>query len=189
LRAENTLVIRSQSTIPAARQLGAEAARTEWLLFTDADVIFPADYFERLRDHLEHDCVYGSKLSLDRFRRYYRLFSYGQQLCQHAGIPAASGSNLAIRKRVLAAVGGFDPMLSCNEDSEVVWRIRRAGFQVRFGSDIPVYATDHRRLERGLGRKTAHSIARCLTLYSGLAPYRWRHSDWGYWAHVRQEDD
>lgn len=189
LRPQHTQVIQSRSTIPEARQLGAEAARTEWLLFTDADVVFPEDYFRRIRRYCEQDCFYGSKLSHDRFAHYYRVFSYGQQISHRLGIPAASGSNLAVRRRVLLEVGGFDPQLVCNEDSELAWRIARAGFRIQFASDVPVYATDHRRLERGRLRKTAHTLARCLLLYSNLAPSRWRSGDWGYWSEAGREEE
>lgn len=185
----HTLVIRNRSTIPEARQLGAEAARTEWLLFTDADVIFAPDYFTRIEPHLDWDCFYGSKLSRGRFHRYYRWFSYGQQLCHRLGIPAASGSNLAVRRRALLEVGGFDPELVCNEDSELAWRMKRAGYRVGFACDAPVYATDHRRLERGMLRKTVHSLTRCLFLYTDLAPSRWRRGDWGYWSERQQPEE
>ena len=188
-RPRHTQILRSGCTIPEARQLGAEAARTEWLVFTDADVVFPPDYFARIALHLDQDCVYGSKLSRDRFVRYYRWFSYGQQISHRLGIPAATGSNLAIRRKALLDVGGFDPQLICNEDSELAWRLKRAGFRVRFVSDTPVYATDHRRLERGLVKKTLHSLIRCLILYSDLAPSRWRCGDWGYWSEPQQEEE
>jgi glycosyltransferase involved in cell wall biosynthesis len=188
-RPEHTHLIRTHCTIPVARQIGAEAARTSWLLFTDADVVFPPGYFERMEANLAGDCFYGSKLSRDRFIRYYRWFSYGQQLCHLCGFPAATGSNLAVRRKVLFDVGGFDPELVCNEDSDLAWRIRRAGYRVRFSSDMPVYAIDHRRLERGRMRKTLHSLARCLLLYTGLAPSRWRTGDWGYWSEPRQQEE
>ena len=41
-------MLRDGGNIAAARQLGAERAQTEWLLFTDADVIFADDYFRTL---------------------------------------------------------------------------------------------------------------------------------------------
>lgn len=189
LRPGRTQIIRRRCSIPEARQLGAEAARTEWLVFTDADVTFPPHYFDRLGLHSDQDCLYGSKLSRDRFVRFYRWFSYGQQICHRLGIPAATGSNLVIRRKALFAVGGFDPELICNEDSELAWRIKRAGFRVRFASDTPVYATDHRRLERGLLRKVLHSLTRCVLLYTDLAPSRWRSGDWGYWSEPQQEEE
>jgi hypothetical protein len=49
-----------------------------------------------------------------------------------------------------------------------------------------VYARDHRRLERGLLGKTAHSMARCALLYADLMPSTWREADWGYWNTVKR---
>lgn len=186
-RPRQTQVIQRECSIPQARQIGAELARTEWLLFTDADIVFSDGFFARLPQHFDADCVYGSKLSRDAYRGYYRAFSYGQQCLQRVGIPAASGSNLALRRKVLFAVGGFDPELICNEDSELVWRIQRAGFRTRFAVDTSVYATDHRRLDRGRVRKTLHSLMRCALLYGDLLPQAWRASDWGYWSRRRPD--
>jgi cellulose synthase/poly-beta-1,6-N-acetylglucosamine synthase-like glycosyltransferase len=104
------------------------------------------------------------------------------QAASHAcGIPAASGSNLLIRRDALESVGGFDFDLTCNEDSEVVWRLRRAGYRVSFRKDLVVQATDHRRLEAGRLRKTLHSMTRCALLYTNLMPRKYRTHDWGYW--------
>jgi glycosyltransferase involved in cell wall biosynthesis len=190
LRPHHTTVIKRFCSIPEARQTGAEAARTEWVFFSDADIVFPGGFFERLSPRLlDADCLYGSKLSLDAYRRYYRAFSYGQQLLHHAGIPSASGSNLAIKRKILFDVGGFDPQLVCNEDSELVWRIKRARFRTRFAPDAPVYAFDHRRLDQGMGLKTLHSLLRCMLLYADLLPHDWRGSDWGYWSRARKDGE
>jgi len=164
-----------------ARQRGAEIAETPWLLFSDADIVFPPGYFEQLGGLTDQAVYYGPKLSRDRYRHYYGWIAAGQALCRLGGIPAASGSNLLLLRVALSAVGGLDLGLNCNEDSEVVWRIRRAGFRVRFCRDLVVYATDHRRIERGRICKTLHSLTRCALLYTGLMPRRLRSSDWGYW--------
>jgi len=183
---EFTQVLRLKSTISEARQIGAGLAKTEWLLFTDADVVLAPAYFHALSKYAEFDCIYGAKLSHTRFRRYYHWFAYGQRLSHKIGIPAASGSNLLVRRSIVTDVGGFDPELICNEDSELVWRIKRAGYRIAFAPDTPVYATDHRRLEKGTLRKTFHSVFRCSLLYCDLIPARWRKLDWGYWSHAQQ---
>lgn len=181
-RPQNTHLIYSPARIAEARQIGALAAQTPWLLFTDADISFADDYFERLRAHQENgDVIYGAKRALDAYVRYYRWFVRGQRLAHWLGIPAASGSNLLIRREVLLACGGFDLNLTVNEDSEVVWRIRRHGYRVCFAPDLVVYERDHRRLRRGVVRKTVHTLARCTLLYMNLLPDRWRRDDWGYW--------
>ena len=181
LRPANTCVLREPGSVTQARQRGAEVASTKWLLFSDADVVFAHDYFDRLSRLLGDALYYGPKLSRDRYRGYYRWIANGQALCHACGIPAASGSNLLLPRAALCAVGGFDLRLTCNEDSEVVWRVKRAGFQVRFLSELVVYASDHRRIERGRLRKTLHSIVRCTLLYTHLMPQGLRSLDWGYW--------
>ncbi|QSA98319.1 glycosyltransferase [Methylococcus sp. EFPC2] len=189
-RPERTLIFRQRSNIAEARQLGAELARTEWLLFTDADVHFPESYFASLAGYETRcDVVYGAKLSRNGYARYYRGFALAQQASHRLGIPAATGSNLLVRRSVFAQVGGFDTSLVCNEDSELVWRIKRAGHRVVFAPDLPVYASDHRRLDLGLWRKTAHSVFRCLCLYFDLIPGRWRGRDWGYWSHLKENEE
>jgi glycosyltransferase involved in cell wall biosynthesis len=182
IRPHNTTLIRHPGNVTHARQIGAVYAQTEWLLFTDADIRFPPDYFHRLVLYDNVDAVYGPKLSRDRFSAYYRRFSWGQGLLHRLGIPAASGSNMLLRRRAFGEIGGFDLQLNCNEDTELMWRVRRHGFTVTYAPNLPVYASDHRRLERGRLRKTAHTLARGLLLYTNLLPSRWRISDWGYWT-------
>ena len=186
MRTRRTLVISHPGSISQARQIGAEHAGTPWLVFADADVAFAPDYFERLCRRTGWDAVYGPKHSRDQFCRYYRWFARGQRLLHGLGAPSASGSNLAMRKDALNAVGGFDARLVCNEDSELVWRVKRAGFRVEFDAGLIVYAYDHRRLHRGLWRKSVHSLARCALLYFNAMPSRWRSHDWGYWAPPRK---
>ncbi len=183
LRPRATQVIRSRAGIAEARQIGAEAAVTPWLLFSDADVSFGPGYFKRLSRLPDlGDALYGPKRSQGRWQRYWWAFSQGQRLAQAIGIPAVSGSNLLVRRQALFAVGGFDRHLPCNEDSELGWRLARAGFDVRFEAGLVVHERDHRRLDRGALRKTAHNLLRCALLYTDLLPQRLRASDWGYWS-------
>lgn len=182
-RPRQTRVLSRRSNVTQARQIGAAAAKTTWLLFTDADVVFAPDYFAKVAAYLERpfDAVYGPKQSRDDYAAYYRWFSRGQQAAHAPGIPAASGSNLLIRRAAFWRVGGFDLSLTCNEDSEIAWRLKRRGCRVAFAPDLVVYARDHRRLRQGVVRKSAHSLLRCALLFSGLMPRRWRSHDWGYW--------
>jgi cellulose synthase/poly-beta-1,6-N-acetylglucosamine synthase-like glycosyltransferase len=177
------VVLHRPATVAEARQLGAEAASTRWLLFTDADVRFAPDYFARLAG-LGGDAgaIYGAKRSSGDFANYYAWFVWGQRLLHGMGVAAASGSNMLVRSDAFAAAGGFDLSLSCNEDSELVWRVKRAGYPVDFVPELSVYETDHRRLRLGVVRKTGHSLIRCAMLYLNLMPSRWRKGDWSYWA-------
>lgn len=194
LRPRMTRILRDAGNIPRARQVAAEAARTPWLLFTDADVAFDEGYFERLErlERLElHEGVggiVGTKRTRRGYRVYHRLFLEGQRLLHALGIPAATGSNMLVLREALERAGGFDQRLSCNEDSELMWRVQRSGFEVVFAPELKVFARDHRRLERGVARKLAHSLTRCALLYLDLLPRRWQEKDWGYWEKPAKAD-
>lgn len=188
IRSANTQVIRSSAGIAAARHIGAAAARGEWLLFSDADIQFAPDYFERFAAYTDADAVYGPKYATDAYRWYSRVFTDGQRLAHHIGIPAASGSNMALRRDVYFAAGGFRVDLPVNEDSELFLRLAARGYHIEFAPDLAVYSLDDRRLHRGAGRKLLHSIARCLLILLSLylpIPQAWLRSDWGYWSSRR----
>lgn len=186
LRPSNTIVVECAGSLTQARQAGAALARSRWLLFTDADVVFDEDYFARaaalVAGRRAAKLLFGPKLSHDAYRTYYGVFAAGQRFLHRVRIPAASGSNLLVAADAFAAVGGFDLQLTCNEDSELAWRIARAGFGWAFDPRLVVRATDHRRLHRGCAAKVAHTLLRCTLLYFALIPRRWRAHDWGYWS-------
>lgn len=181
----DAIVLRTLANIPVARQLGADTATTPWLLFTDADVVFAAGYFDRLTEqNLPSGCggVVGVKGTLDGFGRYHRWFVRGQAALMAFGIPAATGSNMLVSAEALRAVGGFDRRLSVNEDTEVMFRLGHAGWPIVFRPDLIVESFDHRRLEAGLVRKVVHGAIRNTGLYFGWFERSIRRSDWGYWS-------
>lgn len=183
-RRPSAQVIRARTNIPIARQIGSDAAATPWLLFADADVVFAPSYFVQLTGldvAVDTGGVVGTKSTIDGFDRYHRWFVRGQRLLSWLGIPAASGSNMLVRAEALDEVGGFDPALSVNEDTELMFRIARSRYSVAFARDLTVLSFDHRRLEAGLVRKIGHGAIRNTALYFGLFGDTVRRSDWGYW--------
>ena len=62
LRPHNSLVLREPGTVTQTRQRGAEIAETPWLLFSDADIVFPPGYFEKLDGLTSQAVYYGPKL-------------------------------------------------------------------------------------------------------------------------------
>jgi len=184
LRPRRTQVIRSAAGIAAARQIGAQAATGEWLLFSDADVRFEEGFFARLPSRLDGDAFYGLKRATARYPRYGPWFNAAQRLLHALGVPAASGSNMAVRRTVFESVGGFRQDLPVNEDTELMMRIARRGYRVGCCPELVVRSLDDRRLDRGLVLKSLHSLGRGLLLWFDLRcglPAAWLRHDWGYW--------
>ncbi len=182
IRPHYTTVIRHPGTVTEAGKIGADKAATPWLLFTDADIVFHDQYFGNLAKFEHYDLIYGPKLSLGCYKIYYRWFAYGQYLIHLLGVPAASGSNCLVRNHAYEESGGFDLKLTCNEDSEFARRVKQTGYKAAYEFDLIVYAGDHRRPDRGMIKKTLHSIARCTALYFDIIPDKLRGYDWGYWS-------
>lgn len=190
-RPERTVIIEDEGTIPEARQLGLEAAETEWVLFTDADMSFGDGYWrawEALDLGEKVGAVQGAKLSADDdYKTYYRLFSLGIRVMSWLTVPAGSGSNMILRRRALVEAGGFDPALTANEDIYALWSVRKAGWRVIYAGGLRVYERDHRRLDQGRLKKTVHGWVRPLMLFTGLGGDRVRQSSWGYWTEGEEE--
>ncbi len=182
IRTRRTVLLRDPGNIPRARHLGAQIASTPWLLFCDADIEFADFYFHRISSSLLYsDMIYGSKLSRNQHQWYYRSFLLGQTIFDRIGIPAASGSNLLVRRDVYFKIGGFDAGLPVNEDSEIAWRAQRMGYRVRFVKHLAVFSFDHRRLKMGAWNKHRHTLARCFSLYFNRFTPEERLDDRGYW--------
>ncbi len=193
LRPERTHIVRSRARIAPARQIGAQAATGQWLIFTDADVCFEPDYFAYLSSSLKGDAFYGPKYATAAYPNYSQFFNASQRIIHRVGIPAASGSNMGLRRDVLQKVGGFRLDLPVNEDTELMMRVRRRGFRVNYVRELAVRSIDDRRLDCGVAFKTFHSLGRNLLLLTNLyipVPRRWLRHDWGYWKviHAHRSD-
>ena len=92
---------------------------------------------------------------------------------------------MVLTRPAFEALGGFRLDLTCNEDTELFLRAGRRGVRVLFDRELVVWATDHRRLRRGLVWKSAHSLVRNTLLYLACTRPdlpRLLADDWGYWG-------
>lgn len=184
-RPERTHLIRSDANIALARQIGSEVAQGEWLVYSDADIAFEPGYFSFLAQCETTEAFYGPKYATADYPRYSQFFNFCQRTVHRLGVPAASGSNMGVRRHVFEHIGGFRPDLPVNEDTELMMRVSRAGVRVDYLNALAVRSLDDRRLDRGVATKTLHSLGRNLLLYINLyipLPRKWLSHDWGYWS-------
>ncbi|WP_347831721.1 glycosyltransferase family 2 protein [uncultured Planktomarina sp.] len=145
----------------AARNLGAERARGRWLLFLDDDDLISKDYWSAVKDYIDHKLMdetkaYGfCKISSHSDRNQMKtltakpgLFHFDAQEDQSIKSKIAGlGQGFWVSKSLFEKVGGIDPNLKTNEDTDFCLRLLSAGGQPHktIGIGAFIFTGDHGR--------------------------------------------
>lgn len=148
-----------------ARNVGAEAASNEWLLFVDADCEPDPGVLDRyFDDHLPPSCgaVAGEVDSardglLSRYAASRGLLRQRVNLA-HPYRPSAVTANLLVRRDAWESVGGFLEGIRSGGDGDFCWRLQAAGWELEYR---PAARVLHRHRERlgPLARQVARHAA------------------------------
>ena len=154
-----------------ACNVGAKQAKAGIIVFTDADAYFPRDWLEKMLRKFEEtgaDVVGGDDILGDDASEFEKLmFAFdifrGRPESEKDVVNRLRGVNTAYRKEMFMKVGGFDQELASIEETEMHWRMKKAGAKMVFDPSIFVY--HHRRrslkglikqmLRNGIGRMAA----------------------------------
>lgn len=138
----------------AARNFGAARADGEWLVFTDDDCTPVAGWLSELaraaenaRNNVLGGSVVNGATGNPNAQASQMLFAYlylyyhcpGKKRSQQ---PFFTSNNLALRRAVFDAIGGFDPAMRNAEDRELCARLRMEGFKLEY---VPAARVMHRR--------------------------------------------
>ena len=150
-----------------ACNVGAGHVSSDIIVFTDADAYFPEDWLEKILKKFDegYDVVGGDDILGEDASEFEKLlFSFdifrGNPKNEKAMVNRLRGVNTAYRKEIFEKVGGFDQELASVEETEMHWRMKRAGAKMIYDPKIFVY--HHRRrsvkglikqmLRNGIGR-------------------------------------
>lgn len=131
-----------------ARNDGAGAARSQKLLFCDADDVVTAGWIAALVHALDHaDIVVGGCYEQSRrpILRPSPPWIADARLPVYRGFfphyPAGASANMAVRAEAFAEARGFDEGLRAGEDADLCWRIQMLGYQFGYSFDAMVAYT------------------------------------------------
>jgi glycosyltransferase involved in cell wall biosynthesis len=169
-----------------ARNRGAEAARSQALVFIDADDVVAPGWLAAMGQALrEHDFVAGR-------RDYERLndvwvrnsFAEAEGIEQHAYLPFAPSCNLGIRRHLHDAVDGYDEGMLAVEDLDYCWKIQeKTGANLWYVPQAVVHFR-LRRTYKAMFLRAWHEATFEMALYQkhrehGMpAPCSWRTFAW-----------
>jgi mycofactocin glycosyltransferase len=167
----------------AARNLGVSACTTELVAFLDSDCVPETDWLTQLTGHFEDPLVAAvaprvrprdrradagaSATTLDRYLAARSPLDMGVAAApvDRRGrvryLPAAA---LIVRRAALGSggsggAGGFDEALRYGEDVDLVWRLRAAGWRVRYDPAVTVRHDEPRRITAALKRRFHYGSA------------------------------
>ncbi len=123
----------------AARNAGAQIARGDLILFTDADCAPLPDWIERLASAFEDRQVAGAKGTyctrqtalVARFVQQEYQDKY-DRMARQVTIDFIDTYSAAYRRNVFLAHGGFDPSIAIDEDQEFSFRLAAHGQRLIF---------------------------------------------------------
>lgn len=154
----------------AARNVALFAAATEWIAFCDSDDLLPADSIERrfawLDAHPDHDAVIGRART---------------EIMAGAHVPPLIASTIAegdwrpifqtvlIRRDHMLAVGGYNAAMRTGEDTDLHFRLRRAGVRIGATEDIHLIRRVH---GDNLSHETTHLAKTLLDIVRRDLPGR-----------------
>jgi cellulose synthase/poly-beta-1,6-N-acetylglucosamine synthase-like glycosyltransferase len=126
------LLLKPGVKVAALRNAGARRAGGDLLVFIDADCVVCKGYRNNLLAAFKEPGVgaSGSKVDLPSNPHWIEKAWYSQKRYTTGKVKYINSGNLAVRKKIFDEIGGFDETLITGEDSELCWRLNRAGYAV-----------------------------------------------------------
>jgi glycosyltransferase involved in cell wall biosynthesis len=144
----------------AARNLGMSKANGDIFVFIDSDCTVPTDYIGHLQKHIKEedfDAFGGPDTYKENFSPFLKAVNYS--MTSFIGTGGTRGSkksvvkyyprsfNMGIKREVYEKIGGMNE-LRHGQDMDFSNRIYKAGFKVKFLSDVFVYHKRRTNLKR-----------------------------------------
>jgi glycosyltransferase involved in cell wall biosynthesis len=156
----------------AARQIGAESARYDWIAFVDSDTVIRTDTLADLYREAqvgEYAAVQARLHTLSERPTYWqRAEAWRRSVQEHPGAAAALGCQATLIRRDIILRVGFDPAFSgAAEDGDFFFRVRATGATVGHAAEALAFHDDRRSVVEFARQRVWHG--------RGLARMAFRH--------------
>ena len=167
-----------------ARNIGARASQGEWLCFVDSDVVLAPGYFDALQQNLCN----GDEIVVPRVEAANSVSVWGRLEHHHDAYALKKyingsetdvlvGHNFVIHRHLFEAVGGFRAEFCAAEDRDMGFRLRQAGYTIRYNPSLVCYHRYPDRLVDIIRRKWWHGKG-CARLYRDYEHTRKGFREW-----------
>jgi glycosyltransferase involved in cell wall biosynthesis len=178
---------------PYACNVGARAAKGEFLAFCDADDEVAPGWLPAIGEALSKCDFVASrfdveKLNTSEIQKYNKKHQqqYGlPRLCYPPYLPHSGGSGLGVKRSIHESVGGFDESWFRLADTEYCLRIQLKGYKLHFVSEAVIHIRFRSNFKRvfNQGRLWGKYNTRMYKKYHNpkmkiLNPWKWYIRDW-----------
>jgi cellulose synthase/poly-beta-1,6-N-acetylglucosamine synthase-like glycosyltransferase len=155
----------------AARNLGAEAAQGEVLLFTDADCVPHVDWIKEMVAPFQSPTVAAVKGAYKtKQRSLVARFAQAEFDARYRQLAAAEyvdvvfSYSAGFRREVFRSIGGFDTSfpVADNEDTDLSYRVATAGYKIKFNPAAIIYHQHPSTLTQYLRKKHSRAYWRVM---------------------------
>lgn len=132
------IVVSKKASLPMQRNLGAKAAKGEWLVFVDADSIFLPYTIERIVNYIYETKpkIFSTWAKPDSTLVNDAITTLLANIYWESTVllkrPVAPGPLTIVRRDVFASVGGYDETHQYNEDVDLGLRLNEQGATLSF---------------------------------------------------------
>jgi glycosyltransferase involved in cell wall biosynthesis len=152
------LVKADKKGISIARNAAARAASASYIIQTDADVVVPEDWIQRMGEKMINDGqdIVAGSVAFDSDNRLHRWITstiYGMGLRIYNGVQGIlpidlgrihSGANLGFSKKIFDDVGGYDEDQKWFESGDFTSEAQKLGAKIKFVPGTPVTTSNRR---------------------------------------------
>ncbi|WP_269527221.1 glycosyltransferase [Coraliomargarita parva] len=132
-----------------ARNVGVEAAKSEYVLFCDADDVVSVQWVASMVAALQAGCLVGGGRDFRRLNADWHpvLRDHPEDLDSHTvcdvhysgGLSHVGAGNMGVHRSLFLELGGFDQLIPIHEDVDFCIRAQLAGHELKHCPEAMVY--------------------------------------------------